>query len=103
MLMMLEGSTSTQDHDTKKERGVGGEGGEVREEGEEKASQKISKILVHITIFDCTRIDIKFSEMKAYAYSTILVSDHLSIRNVSKLFHWDKKIDFPSRFEFSLQ
>lgn len=68
MLMMLEVSTSTQDHDTKKERGV--EGGEAREEGEEKVSQKISKILVHITISDGTRTDIKFSEMKAYAYST---------------------------------
>lgn len=72
MLITSEGSTSTQDHNAKKERRVGGEG-EVGEEGEEKkASQQTSKTPVHITTSDSTKIDVKFSKMKAYTYYTFL-------------------------------
>lgn len=43
------------------------------EEGEEKqASQGTSKIPVHFTTSDSTRVDAKFSKMKAYTYYTFL-------------------------------
>lgn len=94
MSIRLEGPTSTQDHDTKK--GGGGEGGE-------KASQQTNNIPIHITASDSTKIDAKFSEMKADTYSafaalTIFISETWADSSVGI-----KGRDFPSRLDFSLQ
>lgn len=70
-------------HNTEKGRGVGGGekgegGGEVEKKAEEKeARQQANKTSTHSTTSDSTRIDAKFSEMKACTYSTfsILVSE----------------------------
>lgn len=88
---MLEGSTSTQDHDIKKN-------GEEEEEQEETWGRKEKKnrqakeqvkyqyISLHLT---APGLMLNFQKWKLIHIIPFLVSDYLSLRNMNKLFCWD--------------